>query len=72
MTENKLGRPRVLPEGKNAQTEANKRWAEKNREYKKYLSYRTMARSFIKKLATDEDIEELKQLISERETAKDI
>lgn len=35
---------------KNAQTEANKRWAAKNKEHKKYLSYRTYARSFIKKL----------------------
>ena len=67
MAEKKLGRPRLSPEGKNIQTEANKRWAEKNKERKKYLSYRTMARSFIKKLATDKDIEELKQLIAERE-----
>ncbi|WP_258088057.1 hypothetical protein [Weissella fangxianensis] len=51
---------------KNAQTEANKRWAAKNKEHKKYLSYRTYARSFIKKLATNDDLDELEQLIAER------
>ena len=63
----KRGRPRKTPEGANVRTEANKRWAEKNKEHKKYLSYRTYARSFIRKLATEDDLEELKELIAERE-----
>lgn len=49
------------------QTEANKRWQEKNKEHAKYLSNRSRTRSFIRNQATLEDIEELKQLIEERE-----
>lgn len=33
----------------NAQTEANKKWQEKNKERAKYLSDRSRARSFLKK-----------------------
>jgi hypothetical protein len=52
----------------NNQTEANKRWQEKNRERARYLRDRSTARSFIKNKATIEDIEELKTLIEERES----
>lgn len=48
------------------QTEANKRWQEKNREKAKYLRNRSTARSFIKNQATAEDIKELQQLIQTR------
>lgn len=51
----------------NKQTEANKKWQEKNRERAKYLSNRSVTRSFIKNKATIEDLEELKKLIEERE-----
>lgn len=51
---------------KNAQTEANKRWQEKNKEHAKYLSNRSRSRSFIKKQAQLEDLEEFEQLIAER------
>lgn len=51
----------------NKQTEANKRWQEKNKERAKYLSDRSRARSFIRNQATDEDIIEFKQLLKERE-----
>ncbi|BDR64407.1 hypothetical protein [Clostridium tetani] len=54
-------------EEKNKQTEANKKWQEKNKEHAKYLSNRSRSRSFIKNQATLEDLEELKQLIKERE-----
>lgn len=54
-------------EAVNKQTEANKRWQEKNREKAKYLRNRSTARSFIKNQATKEDIEELKELIIIRE-----
>lgn len=50
----------------NKQTQANLKWAEKNKERKKYLSYRTYARSFIRKLATTADLDELENLITER------
>ena len=51
---------------KNSQTEANKKWQEKNREKAKYLRNRSTARSFVRNQATLEDIEELEGLIEER------
>ena len=56
-----------MKEEVNKQTEANKKWQEKNKEHAKYLSDRSRARSFIRKQATLEDIEELRQLLNERE-----
>lgn len=50
----------------NKQTDANKRWQEKNREHARYLRNRSTARSFIRKQATQEDIEELEDLIESR------
>lgn len=55
---------------KEAQAEATKRWLEKspdNKVHRNYLSRRSNARGFIRTMATAEDLEELKQLISERE-----
>lgn len=49
-----------------AQTKANKNWAEKNREYSSYLRSRSSARSFIRNKATLDDLEELERLIAER------
>ena len=51
---------------KNPQTEANKKWQEANRERTRYLRNRSTARNFVKKQATMEDIEELKEIIKER------
>ena len=51
---------------KNPQTEANKRWQEKNKERAKYTSARSRARSFIKNSALEEDLEEFMELILER------
>lgn len=50
----------------NKQTEANKKWQEKNREHARYLRNRSTARNFIKKQATVEDIQELETLIEIR------
>lgn len=50
----------------NAQTEANKRWQEKNREKARYLRNRSAARNFVKKDATEEDLQELEELIKAR------
>ena len=55
-----------MTDGKNPQTEANKRWQEKNKERAKYLSDRSRARNFIKKRIQLEDIAEFEQLIAER------
>jgi len=49
------------------QTEANKRWQKKNKTRAKYLSDRSRTRSFIRNLATLDDIEELRGLLDERE-----
>ena len=49
------------------QTEANKKWQEKNKEHAKYLSNRSRSRSFIRNQATLEDIQELRKLLDERE-----
>lgn len=46
--------------------EADRKWAEKNKEHKSYLKYRSTARSFIKNKATLEDLEELEKLIADR------
>ena len=51
---------------KNAQTEASKKWQEKNKERAKYLSDRSRARSFIRNKATEEDLQELENLIKAR------
>ena len=48
------------------QTEANKKWQEKNKERAKYLSDRSRARSFIKNLATLEELDEFEKLIEEK------
>ena len=50
-----------------SQQKANEKWNEKNKERRTYLSARSSARSFIRNKATMEDLEELKQLIKERE-----
>lgn len=49
------------------QQEYNRRWAEKNKEHKRYLSYRSTARTFIRRYAKQEDLKELKELIKEKE-----
>lgn len=50
----------------NAQTEANKKWQEKNRDRARYLRNRSASRNFIKKQATIEDITELEELLRTR------
>lgn len=48
------------------QTEANKRWEAKNKDYSNYLKQRSTSRSFIKNKATLEDLDMLEQVIFER------
>lgn len=54
------------------QTAADKRYREKNKEHRNYLSYRSTARSFIRNKATIEDLEELQKLINERKDSLNI
>ncbi|HDI3354580.1 TPA: hypothetical protein PM973_001090 [Listeria monocytogenes] len=51
-----------------AQLKANKNWQEKNKEHANYLKSRSAARSFIKKKATLEDLEELEIAIKQKKT----
>ena len=46
--------------------DADKKWAEKNRDHRNFLSKRSTARSFIRNDADKEDLEELKDMIEER------
>ena len=48
------------------QQRANKKWNEKNREYRNYLTKRSTSRGFIRNHATQEDLLELQELIQER------
>lgn len=51
------------------QMEADKRWREKNRERSNYIGARGSARSFIRRKATLEDLDELENLIADRREA---
>ena len=53
-------------EKKYNQIEYNKRWIEKNREKRRYLSYRSTARTFINKYAELEDLKEIEELVEKR------
>ncbi|WP_025020740.1 hypothetical protein [Ligilactobacillus equi] len=48
-----------------ARKRANKKWDEKNKEKKKLYTYRSTARSFVKNLASEQDLLELRQLIDD-------
>ena len=48
------------------QTAADKRYREKNKDHRNYLSFRSTARSFIRNKAKKEDLLELHGLIEEK------
>lgn len=54
------------------QQEYNKRWIERNRERKRYLSFKATAKTFIRHYADLKDLQELKELIKEKEKNKKI
>lgn len=57
---------------KKKQSIYDKRWIEKNKDHKRYLSQRSTARSFIRTKATNDDLNELDTLIdNRREELKD-
>ena len=47
------------------QQRANKRWNERNREHRNYLTKRSTSRGFIRSNATKDDLLELQELIKE-------
>ena len=50
-----------------AQLKASKKWDEAHKERKKYIVARSQAKRFVTKLATNEDLENLKKLIEKRQ-----
>ena len=48
-----------------AQQRANKKWNEKNRAHRNYLTKRSTSRGFIRSNATKDDLLELQELIKE-------
>ena len=55
-----------MTEKVNAQTEANKKWQEKNKERAKYLSDRSRSRSFLKNRVSEEDLAEFEEILKNR------
>lgn len=49
-----------------ARKKANKKWDDNNKERMKYLRYRSYTKTFISKLSTVEDLDELSALVEER------
>lgn len=49
-----------------AQKEAKKRWREKNQEKERYYSRKATVKTFIREMATAEDLQELQEEISKR------
>ena len=49
-----------------AKARANKKWDEKNKERKKYISKRSTAKSFILNLASEDDLELIEKYITQR------
>lgn len=50
-----------------AQTKASRAWEKKNPERARYMRYKSTAKTSIRKYVTQEDLEELKNLIADRE-----
>ncbi|RHW49011.1 hypothetical protein [Lactobacillus bombicola] len=50
-----------------AKRRANKKWDEKNKERKSYINKRSTTKSFILNLATQEDLENIKKYVEQRE-----
>ena len=54
-----------------AQLKASKKWDEAHKERKKYIVARSQAKRFVNKLASEEDLENLKKLIEEKKKMLD-
>lgn len=49
-----------------ARKKANKKWDDKNKEKRKLYQYRSYAKKYVKELASEEDLIELRRMIDER------
>lgn len=52
-----------LSESKRA---SNKRWDDKNKDKKRIYRYRSYARKYVRDIASEDDLKELRQMIDER------
>ena len=50
-----------------AQLKASKKWDEAHKERKRYIVARSQAKRFVNKLASEEDLENLKKLIEKKQ-----
>ncbi|WP_288627773.1 hypothetical protein [uncultured Lactobacillus sp.] len=50
-----------------ARAKANKKWDENNKARKLYINKRSTTKSFILNLATEEDLDNIKQYVADRE-----
>jgi hypothetical protein len=55
-----------MAELSDARRRANKKWDDENKERKRYIQKRSVAKSFIKKDAAVEDLDDLQHLLDER------
>lgn len=49
-----------------ARIRANRKWDEKNKEKKQYIVAKSQAKRFIKKFATEEDLDTMQEYIEQR------
>lgn len=56
-----------MPKLSEARKKANKKWDDKNKARKRYITKRSTAKSFILNLATKEDLKQIKEYIQQRE-----
>lgn len=49
-----------------ARIKANKKWDEKNKAKRKLYLYRSHAKTFVREIASDDDLKELRKMIDER------
>lgn len=56
----------VSDPGKSSQERASRKWEARNRDRARYIRDRSAARNFLKKKATDSDIDEMLEIINQR------
>lgn len=61
------GSTKIMSKLTEARKKANQKWDQKNKARKAYINKRSSAKSFILKLATQEDLENIKGYIQKRE-----
>lgn len=49
-----------------ARIKANKKWDEKNKAKRKLYLYRSHAKTFVREIASDDDLNELRKMIDEK------